>query len=80
VDDSAVDAGGPASRRPGLKLFVHLLLLSDDGSQGPGHSLELSLVRVVLVAHRLGQQALDPVVMAGFLYDCVLYCGDDFRQ
>jgi len=63
-----------------LKLFVHLLLLSDDGSQGPGHSLELLLVGVVLVAHRLGQQALDPVVMAGFLYDCVLYSGDDFCQ
>jgi len=38
------------------------------------------LVSVVLVAHRLGQQALDPIVMVGFLYDCVLDRGDDFRQ
>ena len=26
----------------------------------------------MLVTYRVGQQALDPVVMAGFLYDCVL--------
>jgi len=70
---------GSASLLPGL-LFVYSLLFSGDGFQGSCHPLELSLVGVVLVAHRLGQQALDPVVMAGFLFDCVLDRGDDFRQ
>jgi len=79
VDRSAVDADGSASLLPCL-LFVYLLLFSGDSFQGSCHPLELSLVGVVLVAQRLGQQALDPAVMAGFLYDCVLDRGDDFRH
>jgi len=68
-----------ASLLPGF-LFVYSLLFSGDGFQDSCHSLELSLVGVVLATHRLGQQAQDPVVMAGFLYGCVLDRGDDFRQ
>ena len=79
ADRSAVDADGSASLLPGL-LFVYSLLFGTDGFQGSCHPLELSLVGVVLVAHRLGQQALGPVVMAGFLYNCVLDRGDDFHQ
>jgi len=78
ADRSAVDADGPASLLPGS--FSDALLFGGDGFQGPCHLLELSLVGVVLVAHRLGQQALDPVIMAGLLYDCVLYGGNDFCQ
>ena len=74
-----VDADGSASLLPGL-LFVYSLLFSGDGFQGSCHPLELSLVGVMLVAYRLGQQALDPVVMTGFLFDRVLDRGDDFRQ
>jgi len=70
---------GSASLLHGL-LFVYSLLFGADGFQGSCYPQELSLVGFVLVAHRLGQQALDPVVMAGFLYDCVLDCGDDFHQ
>jgi len=79
ADRSAVDADGSASLLPGL-LFVYSLLFGGDGFQGSRHPWELSLVGVVFFAHRLGQQALDPVVMVGFLYDCVLDCGDDFCQ
>jgi len=78
ADRSAVDADGSAGLLPGL--FVYLLLFGGDGFQGSCYPLELSLVGIVLVAHRLGQQVLDPVVMVGFLYGCVLDRGDDFRQ
>ena len=79
ADRSAIDVDGSASLLLGL-LFVYSLLFGSDGFQGSCHPLELSLVSVVLVAYCLGQQALDPVVMAGFLYDCVLDLGEDFRQ
>ena len=39
ADGGAVDADGPASLLPSLELFVHSLLLGDDGSQGVGHLL-----------------------------------------
>jgi len=74
-----VGADGSASLLPGL-LFVYSLLFGGDGFQGLCHHLELLLVGVVLVTYRLGQQALDPVVMMHFLYDGVLDRGDDFRQ
>jgi len=76
----AVDVDRPASLLPGLELFVHSLLFSDDGSQGVGHLLELLLVRVVELVHPLGERPVYDVIAAGVPGDCLMYHGDDFPQ
>jgi len=53
ADGGAIDADGPTSVLPGLELFFHVLLFGDGGSQGVGHLLQLLLVRVVELVHRL---------------------------
>ena len=58
-------------------LLIQVLLFGDDPSQGVGRCLELLLVCCVLVAHGSGQEALDPVVVAGFLGDGLMYGGND---
>ena len=80
VDGSAVDVDRPASLLPGLKLFVHSLLFGDDSSQCIGELLELLLVRVVELAHPLGERPVYDVIAVGFLGGCLMYHGDDFPQ
>jgi len=80
ADGGAVDADGPASLLPGLELFVHSLLFSDDGSQGVGHLLELLLVRVVELVHLLGEHPVYYVIAAGVPGGCLMYHADDFAQ
>jgi len=53
ADGGAVDADGLASLLPGVELFVHSLLLSDDGFHRGGHLLELLLVCVTEFVHAL---------------------------
>jgi len=65
ADGGAVDPDGPASLLPGLELFVHSLLLGDDGSQGIVHLLELLFVRVVELVHLLGEHPVYDVIVAG---------------
>jgi len=64
ADGRGVDADRPASLLPGLELFVHSLLFSDDGPQGVGHLLELLLVRVVEFVHPLGERPVYDMVAA----------------
>jgi len=77
-DRPAIDADGAAGLLLGLELLIQALLFVDDFRQGTGEPLELLLVGLVLATYGLGQEALDPVVVAGFLGDGLMYCGDDF--
>ena len=63
-----------------MKLFVHSLLFSDDGSQGVGHLLDLLLVRVVELVHPLGERPLYDVIAVSIPGGCLMYHGDDFPQ
>ena len=80
MDGGAVDADGPASLLPGLELLVHLLLFSDNGSQGVGHLLELLLVRVVELIHPLGECPVYDFIAASVPGGCLMSDGDDFSQ
>ena len=80
ADGGAIDVDGTASLLPGLDLFIHLLLFSDDGSQCGGHSLELLLVCVMKVVHVLRKRLVYQMVAAGILGGCFMYHGDDFTQ
>ena len=79
-DGGARVVDGPASLLPGLELFVHLLLFSDDGSQGVGHLLELPLVCVVELVHPLGKRPVYDVIAVGIPGGCLMYHGDEVPQ
>jgi len=64
ADGGTVDAYSQAPLLPGLELFVHSLLFSDDDPQGVGHLLELLLVRVVEFLLPLGECPVYDVVAA----------------
>ena len=80
TDGGAVGADGAASLLPGLDLFVHSLLLGNDGSQGVGHSLKLLLVYIMKVVHVLCERSMHHVVAAGVPSGCFMYRSDDFTQ
>ena len=58
-------------------LLIQSLLFGDDLGQGVGHCLVLLLVCCVLVAYGLGQEVLDPMVVASLLGDSLMYGNND---
>ena len=73
-----VDSDRALGLLPGLDLLlIQLLLFGDDLGQGVGHCLELLLVCCMLVAYGLGQEALDPMVVASLLGEGLMYGSND---